>query len=63
MRLQEFLNMTAQEEDILEEADMQRIAAQTASNNWSAPMTAEEAIAFTMRLAGGVGNAGTDSSM
>jgi len=63
MRLQEFLNMTAQEQDILEEADMQRIAAQSGSNNWSAPMTAEEAIAFTMRLAGGVGNGSSDSSM
>ena len=62
MRLKEFQMPAEPIADIIDEVDMQRIAAQATSGNWSKPMTAEEAIAFTMQLIGG-GDAGTNTSM
>ena len=64
MRLKEFQMSTEPVADIIDEADMQRIAAVAQSDDtaWSNPMTAEQAIAMTLQLAGG-GNASTDTSM
>lgn len=62
MRLKEFQMPVEPVADIIDEADMQRIAAQAQSDAWSKPMTAEEAIALTMQLVGG-GNASTDPTM
>ena len=63
MRLKEFQMPVEPETDIFDEVDMQRIAAQATSGTWSKPMSAEEAIAYTMKLIGGGNNASTDSSM